>query len=180
MEPRQSRGSVRRGLRASCLLASLLVASLAGAAPKPGEALPELSSQDLEGKTHRSQEWRGRRTLLVVLTDKDGGEEMRRWFDTAATQVPDSVHRASVLTFKVPFFVSADSARERAKKKVPEAFWTDTWLDKSGAVGKSLGLASSREPYAIALDERGQVLAVVHGNADSPEARALLQKLSGP
>lgn len=178
METRQSRSGVRRGPRACCLLASLLVASLAGAAPKPGEPLPELSSQDLEGKTHRSEEWRGRRTLLVVLTDKDGGEEMRRWFDTAATQVPDSVHRASVLTFKIPFFVSADSARERAKKKVPEEFWSDTWLDKSGGLGKSLGLASSREPYAIALDERGHVLAFVHGDVDSPEAKALMKKLS--
>lgn len=180
METRQSRGGVRRGPRAACLLASLLVASLAGAAPKPGEALPELSSEDLEGKAHRSEEWRGKRTLLVVLTDKDGGEEMRRWFDTAATQVPESVHRASVLTFKVPFFVSEESARDRAKKKVPEEFWSDTWLDKSGGLGKSLGLSSSREPYAIALDERGHVLAVVHGDVDSPEAKALMKKLSGP
>ncbi|MFY1829706.1 peroxiredoxin family protein [Myxococcus fulvus] len=157
------------------------MATLASAALKKGEVVPSFSAEDLQGQTHRSQEWRGRRTLLVVLTDKDGGEAMRRWFDEAAAlRVPDSVHRASLLSFKLPFFVGLGTAREKARKKVPEAFWSDTWLDKDGAMGKKLALASSRTPYAFALDEEGRVLAAVHGEADSPEAKALLELLTRP
>lgn len=180
MAMRLERRSLRHGRRgAPFLLATLLAATLAGAAPRPGDALPEFSGEDLRGKPHESQELVGRRTLLVVLTDKDGGDAMQQWFDTAATQVPGSVHRASILTFKLPFFVSEDSARERARKKVPKGAWTDTWLDKNGAMGKTLSLSSSPMPYAFALDERGRVLATVHGEVDSPDGQALLKKLAG-
>ncbi|MBZ4394861.1 hypothetical protein VZQ01_30980 [Myxococcus faecalis] len=175
------RRTVRRGLKGACLVGALLAATLASAALKQGEVVPAFSAEDLRGEKHSSQEWRGRRTLLVVLTDKDGGEAMRRWFDEAAALgVPDSVHRASLLSFKLPFFVGLGTVREKARKKVPEAVWSDTWLDKNGDMGKRLSLPSSRMPYAFALDEQGRVLAAVHGEVDSPEAKALLELLTRP
>jgi hypothetical protein len=157
---------------------ALLAATAAGAMPGPGEALPDFSTRDLLDQPHQSRELVGRPTLLVVITDKDGGDEMRRWFDTASTRVPESVHRASILSLKLPFFVSAGTVRGKAREKVPRAFWRDTWLDKNGAMARALGLASSRTPYAFALDARGRVVAAVHGTVDSPEAQAVWDALS--
>ncbi|MCP3098911.1 hypothetical protein LZ198_08485 [Myxococcus sp. K15C18031901] len=158
---------------------ALLFSAPAGALPEQGEKLPGFSAKDLEGKAHQSHELSGRPTLLVVITDKDAGDEMKRWFDTADQQVPPAVHRASILTFKLPFFVGEGAARERARARVPRQFWDDTWLDKNGDMGKALALPTSRTPYAIALDADGRVIAVAHATANTPEAREVLKALVG-
>jgi hypothetical protein len=165
-------------LRRWVLAGALLAATAAAALPGPGEALPDFTTKDLLNAPHRSGELTGRPTLLVVITDKDGGDAMQQWFDTAAKRVPDSVHRASILSFKLPFFVSTGTVQGKARQKVPRDFWQDTWLDKNGHMAKALGLGSSRTPYAFALDARGRVVAVVHGAPDAPEAQAVWHALT--
>jgi predicted transcriptional regulator len=160
------------------MVGALLAASTAGAVPRPGEPIPEFTTRDLLDRPRQSRELVGRPTLLVVITDKDGGDEMQKWFDAAKTRVPASVHRASILTLKVPFFVSADTVRGKAREKVPRVFWADTWVDKNGAMGKALGLATSATPYVFVLDARGRVVAAVHGTADAREAQAVWAALS--
>ncbi|QSQ24138.1 hypothetical protein JY651_03960 [Pyxidicoccus parkwayensis] len=160
------------------LVGALLAATAVGAMPQRGESLPDFTTRDLLDGTHRSHELVGRTTLLVVITDKDAGDAMQKWFDTADTHVPKSVHRASILTFKLPFFVSQGTVRNKAREKVPREYWGDTWLDKNGAMGKALGLDSSKTPYAFALDEKGHVVAAVHGDADAPEAQAVWDALT--
>ncbi|HZI09627.1 MAG TPA: hypothetical protein VE153_04490 [Myxococcus sp.] len=176
---RSHRGLDGRVMRALALTGALLAATAAGAMPRPGEALPAFKAKDLLDRPHQSRELAGRPTLLVVITDKDGGDEMKRWFDTAGTRVPMSVHRASILSLKLPFFVGTGTVRGKAKEKVPRDFWGDTWLDKNGDMAKALGLATSRTPYVFALDARGRVVAAVHGTVDSPEAQAVWKALSG-
>jgi hypothetical protein len=168
-----------RKLKALVLTGALLAATAAGAMPRPGELLPDFPAKDLLDRKHQSRELKGRPTLLVVITDKDGGDEMKRWFDTAGTRVPSSVHRASILSLKLPFFVSTGTVRGKAREQVPRNFWADTWLDKDGDMAKALGLATSRTPYAFALDADGRVVAAVHGTVDAPEAQALFKALSG-
>ncbi|MFP2913350.1 TlpA family protein disulfide reductase [Pyxidicoccus sp. 3LFB2] len=175
---RQVEGAKARGLKALVLSVALLAATTAGAVPRPGEQLPEFTTRDLLDRPHKSRELVGRPTLLVVITDKDGGDEMQKWFDTAKTRVPEAVHRASILTLKLPFFVSAGTVRGKVREKVPRVFWGDTWLDKNGAMGKALGLATSRTPYAFVLDARGRVVAAVHGTADAREAQAVWDALT--
>lgn len=166
-------------LKALLLTGALLAATAAGAMPRPGETLPDFTTKDLLDRKHQSRELTGRPTLLVVITDQGGGDEMKRWFDTAGTRVPMSVHRASILSLKLPFFVSTGTVRGKARQKVPRDFWGDTWLDKNGDMAKALGLATSRTPYAFALDAEGRVVAAVHGTVDAPEAQALFKALSG-
>lgn len=170
-----------RGLRvlvALWLVGALVMPALVEARPAAGEAVPFFQAMDLLGQPHTSREWQGRRVLLVVITDQHGGDEMRRWFDTAVTRIPEDVHRASIISLDLPFYVSTGMARSRAKEQVPRQFWSDTWLDKDAAMAKVLGLAPSRQPYVLALDEQGQVLASVHGTMDAPEAQALWGALS--
>lgn len=174
-----TRGAVARGLKGLVLAGVLLAATTAVAVPRPGDMLPAFSTRDLLDRPRQSLELVGRPTLLVVITDKDGGEAMQQWFDLAKTRVPESVHRASILTLKMPFFVSAGTVRGKAREKVPRVFWADTWVDKNGAMGKALGLATSRTPYAFVLDARGRVVAAVHGTAEAGEAQAVWDALSG-
>jgi hypothetical protein len=161
------------------LACSLALAPGAFALPAQGETLPEFSTRDLKDKPHESRELVGTPTLLVIITDKDAGDAMRAWFDAAETQVPKAVHRASIITLKLPFFVSTGAARGKARGQVPPEFWSTTWMDKNGDMAKALGLASSRTPYVIALDAQGHVKASVHANADAPEARSIWTSLSG-
>ncbi|WP_224364490.1 hypothetical protein [Hyalangium versicolor] len=157
----------------------LLLALPVTALPETGESVPPFSAKDLLGQPHESREWQGQPTLLVVITEQHGGDEMRRWFDTAAQHIPDEVHRASIISLSLPFYVSTGMVRGRAKEQVPPQFWHDTWADKDAKMAHVLGLATSRQPYVLALDEHGQVLASVHGTVDSPEARLIWEALAG-
>jgi hypothetical protein len=160
-------------------LGALVLGGSAAALPGTGEQVPTFAAEDLLGQPHESREWQGQRTLLVVMTDQHGGDEMRRWFDTAGSQLPKGVHRASIISLGLPFYVSTGMVRSRAKEQVPEQFWHDTWADKNAKMAKELGLATSREPYVLALDDHGRVLASVHGTVDSPDAQVIWNALSG-
>ncbi|MFP2902698.1 hypothetical protein [Corallococcus sp. 4LFB] len=175
--PRDSRWG-RSTLGGAALALGLLLAPGAFALPSQGQPLPEFSAKDLTADPHASKELKGSPTLLVVITDKDAGDKMRGWFDAADQHLEDSVHRQSLITLKLPFFVSEGAARGKAKDQVPQDFWKDTWLDKNGGMAKALGLASSETPYVLALDAQGRVVASVHATADSPEARAIWSALS--
>ncbi|MDY7228837.1 hypothetical protein [Hyalangium rubrum] len=160
--------------------AALLLPGRVGALPGPGESVPSFTAKDLLDTPHVSSEWRGQRTLLVVMTEQHAGDEMRRWFDGAAARLPEEVHRASIISLSLPFYVSTGMARGRAKEQVPRRFWADTWLDKNGKLADTFGLATSRQPYVLALDEQGRVLASLHGTVDAPGAEAIWSALSGP
>jgi hypothetical protein len=162
----------------STLAFALLLAPGAFALPPKGEPLPAFSAKDLTDKRRDSGELKGKPSLVVIITDKDAGKGMRGWFDAADQRVPDSVHRQSIITLKLPFIVSEGTARNKAKGQVPKSFWGDTWLDKNGDMAKALGLASSDVPYVLALDAQGRVVASVHATVDSPEARTIWSALS--
>ncbi|RKH38864.1 hypothetical protein [Corallococcus llansteffanensis] len=157
----------------------LLLSPGALALPSRGEPLPAFSANDLKAGAHTSEELKGRPALVVIITDKNAGEAMRQWYAVAdQQQVPESVHRQSLITLKLPFFISEGAARGKAKGQVPQGYWEDTWLDKDGDMRKALGLAPSSTPYVLALDAEGRVVASVHATADSPEARSIWAALS--
>lgn len=160
------------------MLAALVLPGMVMALPAPRETVPSFEAKDLLGKSHDTREWQGRRVLVVMITDQHAGDEMRRWFDAADGQMSEQVHRASIISLGLPFYVSAGMARGKAQQQVPRAFWSDTWMDKDAKMAKRLGLATSREPYVLALDEKGQVLASVHGTVDSPDAPSIWKALS--
>lgn len=147
------------------------------ALPERGQPLPAFSARDLTSGPHQSHELKGCPTLMVIITDKDAGDRMRGWFDAADQHLADSVHRQSLITLKLPFFVSEGTVRGKAKNQVPRAYWRDTWLDKNGGMAQALDLAPSDTPYVLALDAEGRVVASVHADVDSPEARTIWSAL---
>jgi hypothetical protein len=159
------------------LVGGLLLAPSALALPEKGQPLPEFAAKDLTARPHESEELKGAPTLMVVITDKDAGDRMRGWFAAADQHLEGSVRRQSLITLKLPFFVSEGTARGKAKGQVPKDYWQSTWMDKNGGMAKALGLSSSDTPYVLALDAEGRVVASVHANADSPEARAIWSAL---
>lgn len=163
------------------LLTASALALPAGAADKPveGQPLPGFTGKDLLGQEHSSQEYEGRPTLLVAITDKNAGEEMQRWFEAAGQHLPQSIQRESIISLHLPFFVGTGTVRRRVQAQVPRPFWDDTLLDRDGALAGTLGIGSSAEPYVFALDARGRVLAVVNGKADSPQASRIWSSLTG-
>ncbi|PTL78138.1 hypothetical protein DAT35_41745 [Vitiosangium sp. GDMCC 1.1324] len=162
------------------MTSTLALPAWAADGPEVGKPLPSFTAQDLLGHEHSSQEFTGKRTLLVAITDKNSGDEMRAWFDAADTHAPASAQRESIISLHLPFFVSAATARNHAKPQVPQQYWDDTLLDRNGDMAETLDFSSGKDPYAIALDEHGRVLAVVHGKADSPEAGRIWSSLNNP
>ncbi len=170
----------RIGIGMSALLiGALLGASRAGAAPLPGERLPQVMASDVTGRTERLQALLGTdRTLLVAITDRSASQAMRAWFDTATARAPAGVARISVISLGLPFFVSQGVAQRKARGEVPQQFWHASLLDTHHQMAGLLGLAVDGTPYAFVLAEDGRVLASVHGLAGSPDAEAVWRALS--
>jgi hypothetical protein len=169
----------RREWKVLLLAGVIALPSLALAAPKPGEPLPRFTGEDLLGRTHTSQEYVGQPTLLIAITDKNAGDEMRHWFETADSRISKPFQHESIISLHLPFFVGINAARSRVKDKVPRPSWDDTLFDRDGTLAKTLGLKPSKQPYVFVLDENGRVLARANGSASSPEAQRIWSALDG-
>lgn len=167
-------------LAAALLLATVLAPAAAAAATVPAR-LPALEGKDVTGAPQRLDRLLGpERTLLVVITDRKSSERMRAWFDAADSRAPASVERLSILTFRLPFYVSDAYARGKAREQVPREYWGRTLLDTRHQLRKQLGLSADREPWAFAVDRSGRILAAVHGDVDSAGAAKIWEALSAP
>jgi hypothetical protein len=131
-----------------------------------------VTAQDLSGGVHSTGELRGRRTLVIAITNRGAGNAMRAWYAAADSRMPSNVGRESLLSIRLPFFVSMGQAREKARHQVPQQYWQATLLDR-GDMAKQLGLEDAQAPYVFVLDERGVVVASVHATVDSPQAREI-------
>jgi len=155
----------------------LALAGLADALARPGEFFPIVTAKDLTGQMHRTDELVGRRTLVVAITDKDAADAMRAWYVAAGSHMPPSVVPESIISLHLPFFVSTDFVRNRAREQVPAQFWHATLVDR-GDMAEHLGLEESKTPYVFALDEDGRIMAVVHAPVQSPQAEMIWTALS--
>jgi hypothetical protein len=140
--------------------------------------LTPFSAYDLLGQPHRSSELVGRGTLVIAITDRDGSSAMRAWYSAADRRAPASTRRISLLALDLPFYVSAGLARRVARGEVPQQYWHQTWLDRHGALARTLGLEKTTAPYVFALDAQGRVVASAHGQVDRVDARAIWSALA--
>ncbi len=157
------------------LVGALVVGRGAGA-PNAGAALPSLRAADVTGAPHRLQDLIHGPTLLVAITDRDGGDAMRAWFDAANTRAPGA-NRVSIISIGKPFFVSDDYARSKARREVPRRAWRTSLMDTDHSMANALGLEQGSVPYAFAIDGDGTVLAVVHGPVADPRAQQVWSAL---
>jgi hypothetical protein len=161
---------IRRAAAASVLLTTLGIAAYA--APRTGDHFPTVSAEDLTGQAHSTDELRGRRALVVAITDKDAAGAAHSWFIAADAQVPANVARESLVSLHLPFFVSTSTAQSKAREQVPRQHWQATLLDR-GEMARQLGLEGGQVPYVFVLDENGRVIAAVHAAVDSPQAETI-------
>lgn len=167
-------------MRRAALLISILLLSTgsASAVPAAGQTIPGIEGPDVTGQTRALRELvSSGPTLLVTITDRHSVEEMRAWFDAADEFAPEA-NRVSVTSLKLPFFVSPDRARSAARDQIPPQWWPESLLDTNGHMGKELGVAGGRDPWAFAVDGDGRVLAAVHGRADTPQANQIWRALA--
>jgi hypothetical protein len=169
------------GSKTALFTAAIVAATtVARAMPKPGEIFPSLAANDLTGQSRATDAYDGARTLVVSITDKNAGGAMRAWFQAADANVPATVARRSIISLHLPFVVTTDYARRRAREEVPQAYWHDTLLDR-GSMADKLEQPESIVPYVYALDEHRRVLASFHGTADAADAQQIWKALAvGP
>jgi hypothetical protein len=146
------------------------------AAPDVGAALPSLNASDVTGEQRTLAELVRGPTLLVAITDRDGGDALKAWFDAANTR-GHQASRVAVISIGKPFFVSDDYARSRARERIPRGAWHSSLFDTNHAMANALGLEESAVPYAFAISGDGRVLAVIHRTADDPQAARIWNAL---
>lgn len=156
----------------------LALAAGAEAAPSIGEALPTFSVSDVTGSVHSSAELVGRPALILVMTDSDADGAMRAWSAAADRRVVAGVRRVQFVALDLAFVVPTELARSMARGRSPERTWGDTWFERSGAFRVALGLPESETPWAVVIDARGRVTAMVHAPVSSPQADRVWEALA--
>ena len=160
------------------LLALVLSPLLALAAPERGEPFPVIRAEDVAGHSQSTAKYRGKKTLVVAISDRNASEDMRAWYAAADHKMPSTVQRLSIISLKLPFFFGKDKAQARAREQIPEAYWSDNLLDTRGEMAQRLGISGGTTVWVFALDEKGRVLERFHGPVNAPGADAIWKALS--
>ena len=151
-----------------------LAVTTARGAPRKGAEFPAFRAENLEGSERTQTDLRGRQTLVVVVTSPAAADHMTTWVHAAQARYGDrQLRRVVFLALDLSVVVPAFLVRDKARGKVPRAYWKDTFVDAHGALAEQLGVvAGSDSPFVYVLDPRGQVKAVARG--------ALSEKTAAP
>jgi predicted transcriptional regulator len=153
----------------------------AGAQPRVGTSVPRFEGRDLLGRNRSSGELLGQPTLVAVLTHRDAGA-MLPMLDRAMARYPTGrsrVRLALILALDLPFYATTSRAIDVAKREVPQAYWSNTWLDRGRHIQRAFGLPQgTRAPFVFVLDPQGRVKAVVRGVPSEADVRAIWRVLT--
>jgi predicted transcriptional regulator len=142
-----------------------LAATTAQGAPRKGDEFPAFRAENLEGSERTQTDLRGRQTFVVVVTSPAAADRMTAWIRAAQARYTDQrLRRVVFLALDLAVVVPAFLVRDKARGKVPRAYWKDTFVDAHGALAEQLGVhAGSDAPWVYVLDPLGRVKAVARG-----------------
>ncbi len=159
------------------LFAWVIAPVLAVAAPQVGQRFPDIRAEDVTGQPQTTGKFRGQRTLVVAITDRNATNQMREWFEAADQNMPSTVKRLSIVSLELPFFVGVETARSKAREKIPKQYWPDNLLDVRGELAEQLGISGGKTAWVFALDEKGRIVERFHGPVTDPGAEAIWKAL---
>lgn len=139
------------------------------------DKLASFSATALTGKTVTEQQLLGQPSILIVTPSRDAAEETRQWalalrknFDPRKIAIHD------ILAIDLPFFMSEQDARSRAREAIPQRYHDQTYLLPAGDLETSLYIpSSSKVPYVFVFNSRGQVMARVSGGPSAASVGAI-------
>ena len=137
--------------------------------------------RDLHNNWHSQGELVGRRTFVVAISGPSGGTDMQHWFNNARARHPQGGPRmVAMVALRLPFYAFDDIVRSQARGRTPQHRWAETWLDRDGALQRSLGLAhDSGVPWAFVIGADGRVVASLHAAPNHPAAQQIWDALAG-
>lgn len=165
-------------MRAAALLSVALVVAVPAAAkelkPWKGGAPPPLALQDLRGRDHRLEDYKGR---VVVINF------WATWCEPCRDEMP-SMQRLKERLAGTPFallavnYAEGNARVEEFLKKVPVDF--AVLMDRDAAVSKRWQVRVL--PYTVVLDPAQRIRYTVTGDLDwsAPEVEAAIRKLLPP
>lgn len=150
-------------MRARHLLFALALSLplVASADPRPGQAVPSFTVDDIAGATHTQRDLTGRWSVLFVMTDKDTHPHVSPWY----RRVRDAAPHARLITMAaLDLFALVPTAAvvSQARENTPRHGWSNVWLSRDGSLANSLGLPESEVPWVIVVSPAGRVVEIVH------------------
>ncbi len=140
---------------------ALALPLVAQADPRPGQAVPSFTVDDIAGTTHTQRDLTGRWSVLFVMTDKDTSPHVGPWFHRVRSAAPQArlITMAALDLFAL---VPTASVVSQARENTPRHGWSNVWLSRDGSLANSLGLPESEVPWVIVVNPAGRVAEIVH------------------
>ncbi|EPX58970.1 hypothetical protein D187_003347 [Cystobacter fuscus DSM 2262] len=156
----------------------VLLPSLAPAALPIGQELPFFVGTDLTGTQRRSSELTRQPSVVIAATSRAASGEAHSWARALIERYGNNIPLVTLIAIDLPFFISDDLARGKAREKIPHEYWEQTWLGGEGDIQRALQLEPDSEvPYVFTLDSQGRISAAVHGPVGAPESSRIWQEI---
>jgi hypothetical protein len=144
---------------------------------------PSFTATTLSGETVDSDKLIGQPTLLILTPSRNAAESTREWANALRSKIDQSKYRIrDVLAVNLPFFMSEEDVIGRAKEKIPQRYYDQTWILNSQVMENALRVpADSDEAVICVLDKNGVLVSQVHGKVTTERMMVItvaLQSLS--
>ena len=162
--------------------ASVWIASASALAmPTVGTAIPRFDIRDVTGDRHADTDLRGKPTLLVVMTSRGSSDAASAWLQATERRYgANRVRLVAMVSEHLASIIPTAMVRDVARSRSPRQYWHTTWLDRSGSVGRTLGLPRDAHlPFVFAIDANGVVRASAHRPFDANAAREVWSVMEG-
>ncbi len=155
------------------LIASLLAGT--SIAQTSGSPIPSFEATALTGRTASSAQLIGQPTLLIVTPSTGAAADTRKWVQALREQLdPTAIRIRDVLAVDVPFFMSENDVLGRAREKIPERYYDQTWLSSGKQLERALDIpVASDKAFVLVLNAEGGVVVRVSGEPTDERVKAV-------
>lgn len=185
--PGRAPGRTKTSLRAigSIALAALSFTGAANAVPgSTTSPIPAFEATSLTGQSIHRADLLGQPTVLIVTPGRDAAASTRAWAMALRSRLGGDARVRDVLAVDLPFFMDEQDALSRAKAKIPERYYDQTWLTSKDTLTDALGVGSdAAHAQVFVLDDQGHVAAHVLGDPTAEnlgQLRSALRALRNP
>lgn len=149
---------------ATFVLAALLVVP-AASADTSGSPIPDFTATALTGEKVHADQLMGQPTILIVTSSKGAAEQTRAWAGALRKNIDEkSIRIRAVLAVDLPFFMGESDAIGRAKEKIPERYYDQTWLTSGTTLENALDIPTgSSKVFVMVLNTEGSIVVRVAG-----------------
>lgn len=165
--------------RRLCLAALTVAMAVPSMLALAADQIPQFEATSLTGQHVTQKQLLGEPTILIVTPSTDAAAQTRAWAKALRSRIdPAKVRVRDVIAVDLPFFMDESDALGRAKEKIPQRYYDQTWLSGQKVLENALDIPpDSQKAFILSLDAQGNVIQRFSGAPTDAEVGKILSAM---